>query len=333
MKQIVISLPAMGKTTLVKMARARNWSNGTGVDFDLKGLNQYSRDLSVSCTAMCNDMFAAGKQFITAFNGCINFNVLDEDTEVFFVGPADEHAMNAALKRSFERGDSLEFVDAYAANILEWSVGLYNAFVDARDCIGESRCHYIGVRGLGVLPEAFTIQEDGSLRFNGYNHTVDGKILWPKFAHHPSTTVRPTDIINPVDDQISKFASYLSPRKCESFFSLPREEQFKLVKHIPYLYYTQLEADRHGYHITIMFEDNSDDCTARYLEVMDQFRDDSCEDRGWYIHNMNAVSFSPTFISVSYSVEYYTSECEEGESFDYLNWARQKTYYIFNYVL
>lgn len=333
MKQIVISLPAMGKTTLVKMARESNWSNGTGVDFDLKGLNSYSTDLSVSCTSMCNDMFASGKQFVTAFNGCINFNVLDEDVEVFFVGPADAHAMNAALRRSYERGDSQQFIDSYAANILEWSVELYNAYIEAKDMLGDSRCHFIGIRGLAVLSEAFTILEDGSLQFSGYNHVVKDKILWPKFAHYPSTTVHAVDIVNPIDDQISKFASYLSPRKLERFLALPREEKFKLIKRIPYLNYFESEANRRGCHINIIFEDNCDDCLDRYFEIMDQFKDDYCEDRGWYIHTMNGSSFSSSFSTVSYNVEYYTQEHEEGESFDYLNWSVQKTYYIFNYIL
>jgi hypothetical protein len=294
MKHIVISLPAMGKTTLVKKARDLNWSNGKGVDFDLKGLNCYSTALSVSCTSMCNDMFQEGKKFITAFNGCIDFNVLDQDAIVYFVAPADTSAMNATLLRAYRRGDSPQFVEEYYSHIREWADDLYKSYERALSVLGESRCHFVGIVGhKHTLTDVFTITEDGDLVFTGYDHYVHGNILFPKFSHHIRAGILDSEIVNPVEQQISRFVSHLDGAEQLRWFGLSKAERAEYVRKLPFIEVAEHETHERGIFYHFKFYTNKQDMQAGYACLMNCFLEDF-DPRGNYDWQEQIVSQSVT---------------------------------------
>jgi hypothetical protein len=320
MKTIVISIPAMGKTTLVKKARNSCWSTGSGVDFDLKGLNSYDPSLRTSCTHMCNDMFAAGKQFITAFNGCIDFNVLSQDVEVFFVAPATSQAMQCALSRSFNRKDSFAFIDSYYDHIIEWSYGLYKAYEVARDIIGGSRCHFVGIKGGHTLSDVFAIREDGSLNFNWrderYSHVshYDNKI-------QPGITQ--VDIANPVQAQWARFSSHLVSDR-----DISRDEFIALWTRLPESYrYSYFTYSRHE-NIKIHVVSDEDEAVAKCKEYLDStmesiHNEEPCEGNFWYEYDFTSVSNirGDHHVKMLTICKEWVSEC--GESFEDTSWIRE----------
>lgn len=182
---VIITLPAMGKTTLVKKGRDNAWRQAMGVDIDMRGLNSYTDGDRRAITDMINGWSANGRyKFCTTFNGSIDFSRLATNINVYFVIPSQD-ALSYAIARSVLRGDSSTFTGFYSDHREEWALGLAYQFIKA-SCIRRrkhSTVYCVILRGNRVLTDYFDTDgkfktEHNSDRFSLTLDTIQKCLAW-----------------------------------------------------------------------------------------------------------------------------------------------------------